>query len=206
MSITTYSELQTAAANWSGRSDLTSRIPEFISLAEAKMNRRLRVKNMVTVDPAFPITGEYVGVPANFGGVRTFYLNTNPIVHLDFMADALMATTFGNSGSGQPQKFNIQGSNFRFAPMPDATYSAHLAYYLKVPALGSSGSATTNWLLTDHPDAYVYATLSELAGFAKDWDSAEKWITMSYKILDDIQVASNRDRYSGDAVLVARPA
>jgi hypothetical protein len=31
MAITTYAELKTAAANWLSRSDLGSRIPEFVS-------------------------------------------------------------------------------------------------------------------------------------------------------------------------------
>ena len=39
MAIGTYAELQTAVANWLDRDDLTDRIPEFIALAEAKMNR-----------------------------------------------------------------------------------------------------------------------------------------------------------------------
>lgn len=76
MALDTYTDLLAAAANWSSRADLTSRIPEFIELAEAKINRRLREKDMVTKNAAFSITGEYVAVPASFGGVKTFYLNT----------------------------------------------------------------------------------------------------------------------------------
>jgi hypothetical protein len=41
MAIGTYSELQTAVANWLGRDDLTDRIPEFIDLAEARLSRAL---------------------------------------------------------------------------------------------------------------------------------------------------------------------
>jgi hypothetical protein len=57
MAISTYAELQTAAANWLGRADLTSRIPEFVALAEAKFNRTLRIRDMITKDAAFSITG-----------------------------------------------------------------------------------------------------------------------------------------------------
>ena len=42
MAITTYAELKTAIANWLNREDLTSVIPDFISLAEADFNRKLR--------------------------------------------------------------------------------------------------------------------------------------------------------------------
>ena len=44
MAITTYAELQAAAANWLVRADLTARIPEFIALAEARLNRVMRAR------------------------------------------------------------------------------------------------------------------------------------------------------------------
>ena len=47
MAISTKAELHTAVANWLNRSDLTDRIPEFISLAEAGFNRNLRVRDML---------------------------------------------------------------------------------------------------------------------------------------------------------------
>jgi hypothetical protein len=202
VSITTYSELLTAAANWSGRADLTSRIPEFIALAEAKMNRRLREKDMVTKDAAFSITGEYVAVPTSFGGVKAFALNASPRSILLFMPDIMMTATFGDV-TAPPSHYNVQGSNFRFGPIPDATYVATLIYYLKVPAL--TGSATTNWMITNHPDAYLYGVLAELAGLAQDWDGAGKWVQAMYAVIDEIKKASNRDSYSGDGALAARP-
>ena len=52
MAIGTYAELQTAVANWLDRDDLTDRIPEFIALAEAKMNRNQRISLMDNVRTA----------------------------------------------------------------------------------------------------------------------------------------------------------
>ena len=46
MAINTYGTLQTAVANWLDRDDLSARIPEFISLAEAIFNRTLRIRAM----------------------------------------------------------------------------------------------------------------------------------------------------------------
>ena len=202
MSIASYSDLLTSAANWSGRSDLTSRIPEFIALCEAKMNRKLREKEMVTRNGNFPIVGEFVPVPTGFGGVKTFYLNTSPKSQLEFMSDSLMTGQY-DGVTGRPSKYNISGQEFRFGPTPDATYSATLVYYMKVPALTST--ATTNWMITNHPDAYQYGVLAELAGFAQDWNSAEKWVSAMYGVIDEIKKASNRDSYGGDGALVARP-
>ena len=46
MAITTYSELKTSIADYLNRSDLTSIIPTFISLAEAQINRDVRTWQM----------------------------------------------------------------------------------------------------------------------------------------------------------------
>ena len=203
MAITTYAELQTAITNWNGgRTDVASRLTEYIALAEAKMNRRLRTKDMVTKNAAFSIDGEYVATPASFGGVKTFYLNTDPKRTLEHMADEVMTDLYP-SGTGVPRFYNVQGSNFRFAPVPDGTYTATLVYWLQVPAL--SNSNTTNWLLTSHPDAYLYGAMGEICGYLRDFDGAKNWEAMLYQILDEIASSSKRD-LGGNATMMTRPA
>src|SRR5258705_11306601 len=49
MSITSYSELQASIAGWLKRTNLTARIPDFITLAEATLNRQLRTRQMSAV-------------------------------------------------------------------------------------------------------------------------------------------------------------
>ena len=39
MALGTFTELKDAIADWLDRSDLTARIPDFIALAEARINR-----------------------------------------------------------------------------------------------------------------------------------------------------------------------
>lgn len=201
MSIASYSDLTTAAANWANRADLTSRIPEFIALAEAKMNRRLRTIDMVTKNATFSITGEYVAVPTSFGGVKTFYLNTAAKAVLEWATDDYITNNFP-SGTGQPEVYNVQGSNFRFGPTPGATYSSTLVYYLAVPAL--TGSATTNWMITSHPDAYLYGVMAELSAYLKDNVAAQGWVQAMYQVLDEIKGNSNKSTW-GTAPIVTRP-
>jgi len=65
MAIATYTDLQTAAGDWLNRADLTSVIPTFISLAEAKFNRELRTRDMLIRSEAIT-TNEFVAVPSDF--------------------------------------------------------------------------------------------------------------------------------------------
>jgi hypothetical protein len=48
VSISNYDELKTAVANWLERSDLTSRIPEFIAFGEDRIGTDLRIRAMET--------------------------------------------------------------------------------------------------------------------------------------------------------------
>ena len=47
MSLSTYSDLQTSIANYLARSDLTSQIPDFITFAENRLRRELRIRQML---------------------------------------------------------------------------------------------------------------------------------------------------------------
>ena len=49
MSLSTYSDLQTSIANYLARSDLTSQIPDFITFAENRLRRELRIRQMLSV-------------------------------------------------------------------------------------------------------------------------------------------------------------
>lgn len=191
MSISTYTELQTALGNWAGRADLTARLPEFITLAEAKMNRHLRTINMVTNNPNFSITGEYVPVPPSFAGVKTFYLNASTRIDLERMTGDVMLPTYGDV-TGKPRGYSVQGSNFRFAPVPDGTYSATLVYYMSVPPLASNA---TNWVLASHPDAYMYGGMAELSSYLKNFDAAKGWIDAMYQVLEDVKSSSGKSQW-----------
>ena len=50
MALDTYSNLKTTIANYLNRSDLTSNLGDFITLTEARLNRELRVREMINTD------------------------------------------------------------------------------------------------------------------------------------------------------------
>ena len=80
MAIGTYSELQTAVANWLDRSDLSSRIPEFITLSEARINRLLRVRLMETVKVISLISGsKRYPLPSDYLQLRTIQYDASTI-------------------------------------------------------------------------------------------------------------------------------
>lgn len=208
MAISTYNELKTALANWLGRGDLTAtRYEEMISLAEAKLQRVLRTTEMETRNAAFTINAEYVDVPSDFLGVKSFYLNTNPPYPVRYMSDDQINGLFNPNSTGIPKYFTVQAGKFRFAPSPDGTYSASLAYFKRFIPLGTTGSATTttNFVLSSHPDLYLYGALSEAEGFLVNDQRIVTWKQQYQMALDEVNGQANKSRWSGPG-LAARIA
>ena len=49
MAITTYTNLKTTIASYLNREDLTAYLGDYITLAESRLNRELRVREMVDI-------------------------------------------------------------------------------------------------------------------------------------------------------------
>ena len=128
MAIGTFAELKTAAANWLDRSDLTDRIPEFISLAEARFNRVLRVRDMEAVSTAISTsagTREY-DLPTRFVQMKEFHLTTDPLTPLAYITPEMMTRMQAGSAKSKPQVFTIIADKVRLGPNPDAVYTTSM--------------------------------------------------------------------------------
>lgn len=192
MAITTYSELKTAVADWLNRSDLTSAIPNFISLAEAQMSRQIRHRKMVMRATATMDT-PYFAVPADWKETIRFQLNTNPITPLLYVTpEQLLEDSQVYTSAGQPMFFTTIGQQFEVLPQPDGSYDAELLYYSKLTPL--SDAAPTNWLLTESPDIYLYGTLAQSAPYLKEDERTAIWTSLYEKFIEDMRIADERAR------------
>lgn len=175
MSITTYSELKAAVADWLARDDLTAQIPDFIVGAESWFNHGLR-------HPAYPlptlrtrqmevaatatITAAATPLPTDYLEMILLRLNTDPYSPLGYVTPENLVGLYGSQAARKPKVFTIIGDELRFALPPDSSYTAEMWYYGAIPAL--SDSNTSNWLLAAHPLLYVHAALMSAAMFARD--------------------------------------
>ena len=200
MALTTYTELKTSIGDWLNRSDLTSVIPDFISLAEAQVERTLRTRQMIVRANA-SFDAEYGAVPSDFLETKSLKLtSTNPQTPLEFLSiDALDNKAAEYTGSGKPRFFGVVGGQFRIVPTPDATYTTELTYYAKLTKLSSS--VASNWLLTSNPDIYLYGSLLQAAPYLQDDARIQTWATLYERALNDSQTADDRGASSGGALL-----
>lgn len=188
MSLTTYAALQTSIADFLNRSDLTAAVPDFITLAEAQITRRLMkdgpVRQMMGRSDA-TINSEFIAIPTDFLGAKAMYLapNYKPV---DFVSpeEIVQRKTLYPNESGDPQCFSVVGGEFQFWPWHSGTFTGELTYWKSIPAL--SVSNTSNWLLAAHPDIYLYTSLIQSAPYLKDDGRLTVWGTLAATALDDL--------------------
>lgn len=196
MAIATYSDLTTAVGDWLNRADLAAVVPSFVSLCEAELNRRLRTFNMVTRSDA-SVDAQYIALPSDFLEMRSFYLKTDPIQKLQFLSNEEMARKKmqGFLEGGKPNYFTIVGNTAEFLPVPGQAFNAELVYYAKVPSL--SGTTTTNWLLTSHPDIYLYGSLMQSAPYLRDDERVGVWSSLFEKGIEQLRIATEQAEFTG---------
>jgi hypothetical protein len=195
MALSTYAELKASVADWLNRSDLTSAITDFVSLAEAQMERTLRTTQMITRATA-TIDAEYNATPGDFLEARTFKMDTNPVTPLQFETiDSLDELLTVYTSSGKPKFFGVVGSQIRVVPIPDSSYTGELIYYSKLAKLSTSN--TTNWLLTKAPDVYLYGSLLQAAPYLQDDARIQVWAGLYQRGIEELQIADERGATSG---------
>lgn len=208
MSIASYSDLNTAVANYLARDDLTARIPEFIALAEAKFNRELRCRQMETRSTTSVSLSntepEMVSLPSDFQSMRSFRITSvTGRPRLEYMSDTQMdeyRQTIGNV-AGQPKYFSIFGNEIELCPTPDDAYTIEMKYRATVTAL--TASATTNWLILLAPDLYLYGTLLEAAPYMKEDPRIAVWGAGMTAAIDGLNDLTQESGY-GSGPLVVR--
>jgi len=192
--ISTYGELKAAVANWLERTDLTARIPEFIALAESRINQELRTRENEKRITA-SISTEYFDIPSNFIEMRNFQLNTDPIQKLEYVSPEQMDMFNPDSILGRPYSYTMHGTEFQLKPIPDATYTAAITYWYELAAF--SADADTNTTLQKFPGLYLYASLIASAPFLKDDNRVSTWGSLYSGLMSDINSRDSIGRYSG---------
>ena len=201
MSIANYSELNTAVANWLDRDDLTDRIPEFIALCEARFNRLLRIRAMEYKQTASTVAGQRnLALPTGFIQMRNLQMNETPIVPMQYVTPEIYDRLYGSTLTGTPQMYTIIADEIQLGPIPGSVLTIEMLFYKKFDAL--TAVATTNWMITNAPDVYLYGCLLEAEPFIMNDPRVQLWATAFEQSITSMQEQDNKDRHSGSALRV----
>jgi hypothetical protein len=194
MSLDTFDNLKLEVADWLNRQDLVNVIPTFIRLLEAQVERTLRVREMC-VRATASLTEEFTVLPSDFLSLEHAILNADKPVTLEWVPMNQIDKLQAETQPGTPLNFTIIGDELEVSPLPDQEYEIEVVYYQSIPKLTTNNQ--TNWLLTRHPDVYLYGTLMQAAPYLKNDDRVGLWSAALTSILDDIRIADERATKGG---------
>tara|TARA_R100001015_G_scaffold18486_2_gene11759 strand:- start:6861 stop:7490 length:630 start_codon:yes stop_codon:yes gene_type:complete len=166
MALDTYANLKTEIANYLNRSDLTEHLDTFIDLAEARHSRDLRVREMESIDTSITTVAgtQSYDLPTGYLEMRYVLFQSSPYTQLNYTAPADFFRVHNvGVGTGSPSNYTIVGDKLFLGKTPDSATTLELGFFKKPTAL--SDSNTTNSILTNLPDLYLYASLAETAPF-----------------------------------------
>lgn len=195
MALSNYAELKTSVADWLNRSNLTNQIPDFITLAEAQMRRRLRRK---TVRASTTFTSDSYTLPSDCAELRSVRLVTSQTFRdtpIEIGTPEILAKHRAHLPvTGRPRFGSIVAGKLLLAPAPDTTYNAEITYFQKITPL--SDSNTTNAALTDAPDLYLYGALLEAAPYLQDDERIPIWQSRFNSALEELNTAREREEFT----------
>jgi hypothetical protein len=202
MAISTYSELQTTIASYLARSDLTAMIPDFIRLAELRLQRELRIRQMLKVVTTVTVAGDAtVELPVDFLQIRDLHLNTNPTMVLEYLSPSALFRNARTSDSGLPKQYTVLAVEFQFAPVPDSEYTLSMLYYAKPEQL--SDAVASNVFLTVCPDLLLYAALGEAEPYLMNDARLQTWATLYERGVNALTVSDDQGEYSGSPISIS---
>ena len=143
MALTTYQDIQDTLKKYLwDRTDISGLVPDFIVMAESRMNSTLRLSAM-EASTSITLTSGSGSLPSDYLAWRAVNDQGNPVRALswaepDWAEDHYIAQTAATLSS----HFTIVGSTLR--TLAPSSTNVTLKYYQKIPALASN--TTGNWV------------------------------------------------------------
>ena len=197
---TSYDNLKTNIADYLARSDLTDKIPMFVSLAEKRLNRDLRLRQTLQQSTYSMDSGFTVPTPSDFLEMKDIHIDANPIVNLNFKTVSQFYRLSNVSGNGVPVNYTLVSDNFVLAPRPTGSSVINMTYY-KIPRVLSNENPSNEYLEVC-PDLLLYAALVESAPFLMDDARLQTWEALYTRGLTSITKSDEQSEFPAQPLAV----
>jgi len=200
MALTTYAQLKTAVTSWMDitSTDLTNQIDDLVTIAEARIFREARTRDMETALNA-TIASSVIALPTSYFALKFAYIDGSPVSRLERRpAEWIYASYPNRSSTGLPKYIAREATNFIFGPAPDSAYTVKGIYYKTLTALSSS----VNALFTANPDLYLFACLAESEILIGRDARIPLWESKYKSVLADVNGADDAEDASGSILQI----
>jgi hypothetical protein len=199
MTISTYSELKDAVADEVKADDISDKLARFVLMGESKLNASLRLLDMVTTETGTLDTStRTLALPTLYLDKIRFQIDS-PLKELTWVPPArLLKYVSETTTSGEPDFYTVT-SAFAFERIPDSAYAYTLLYY-KGYRLAEADD--TNYLLTNFPQAYLYAACMYASLHLRDFEHARVMSDLMQAEVKTIKRLESRKKGEHEALLV----
>jgi len=194
--ITDYASLQAAISDWSARTDIGSRIPMFIRSFENQFSRDNNLQQMyISAGPYTPGSDGAISLPTDVANWDQIIWSNGGISGALQIVTPAWAASLDQTTGLVPRYVYFQNNKMYVAP--NGPCSVTLSYYQQLPNL--SASNTTNWLLTQAPECYLWGSLAQVGAFTQDADAYALWNGKYQETLESL-ISTDTGRWSGAAM------
>jgi hypothetical protein len=184
VAITDYASLSTAVNDFTERAYDQGTLDRFIGLAEAEFRLSLGPNFARETSTTITATSGSAPLPAGF-------LRPVSLIHLTYgpLSEGTIAAVRERrvwDTSGIPDMFAVTGSTVEVAP----SYTGSLTLDYEGTLTGLSSGNTTNWLITNAPQAYLKMVIAMSKAFEEDYQSAATFTASAMQNLTDLGIQS----------------
>lgn len=188
---------------WLARDDVAvtgAEFSEILLIAEATISRRIRVAIQQT-STTLAFTSRSAALPANFIEHRNAYIDSTTDRRMTYKTPDEFRNQVGYNDGRIGMTYTIEGDsdtelmNMLIAGPASATspLSVELLYWKRFAALSANGD--TNWLLANHFDAYLYATLRAAAEYIQEDVLEDRYQIKFDRVCEELRTQELRKQY-----------
>lgn len=159
MALTTNADLQAAIADWLNRSDLSAQIPDFLTLAQLKINRRLSIVEQEILAEITPVA-QTTTLPAD----TKFVISVSDARGRNIEPVSIQELLDYEAAGGSVTRYSISGDKIYLAPTPASDNTEK--YRILYSADRDLNNGTNGPVLLQ--DIYLNAALHEAYVYLKD--------------------------------------
>jgi hypothetical protein len=191
MAFADYLDLRIAVAEAVEDDGLSDVMPRLVLLAETMFNRILRTRHQMTATTLTLASGE-AALPADYLQMLHVYNNSGGKMKQSSLAEVKTSQSSYSRYAVDQSKIYINGFDG----------DRDIVYFAKVPTLTAS-LTTSNWLLENYPDAYLYAVAIEAAKYRKNVPLAQNYGALLADSIAQINQENSAALWSDSVIRIA---
>jgi hypothetical protein len=184
----TYTDLLNDVSDTLDRDDVATRLPLWLRLVEARLNRLLDDPDM---EVSVPLMGDGADLPSDFGAMVS--VGTADDNRLTAMGNDEYASVLPTAGTSR--FYTIREGKIYYVP---GAANVTLVYRRTIPALTAVN--TTNWLLDRAPDLYFYGVLLQAEAWDVNTEAAAGWKSLWDEAITELRADGAKRKWGAGPI------